>query len=112
MKTIKLLLVAFTFLVSGKLMAQAQEIVVPKFEDEVLVMRILDVVGHTNPVLSISDGGITKFSIDLKSLTYFHEGENIKTLAIILNQLKKMGYEVISSNSAGLQLTTYILQKD
>ncbi len=94
------------------------EITLPKFEGETVVLRTLEATGYFDPTLSISDGGKQQFSMPLKKLKEVNEIPNALTLAIIINNLKKQGYKLISSHSGGLSgnnftvASTYIFQKD
>jgi len=94
------------------------KITIPEFSGEILYLRVFESVsaiplgGFGNPTLSISDGTDVSFSTELKICKSANELENVKTIASVMNQIRKQGYRLVStSNGAqGIQ-TGYLFEK-
>lgn len=93
------------------------EIAIPKFQGGTVVIRTIEATGYFEPMLTISDGSEVKFSLALQTLKPRNDGDNARTLATVIEQLKKQGYKLIGSNGGGggganaIIVTNYIFQR-
>ncbi|MCX6350902.1 MAG: hypothetical protein NTX03_03460 [Bacteroidetes bacterium] len=123
-KATQLFVVIFTLLVSLNLKA-GDTISIPKFVGEVVVLRINQVSSllGSGPTITISDETGKPITSNFIENTHSNDGEITYKLAVVISNLKKQGYKLISSNAIGYvggtsygistaPITTYIFQKE
>ncbi len=117
-KIVLSLIVLMTVLFTDKIEAQSN-VVIPNFSGDFLYLRVFESVspislgGFGNPTLSISDGSEVSFSHELKICKSSNELENVKTIASVINQIRKQGYKLFSTTNGaqGIQ-TSYLFERE
>ena len=111
------LLILTFFLLGSKCEAQSN-IVIPEFSGEFLYLRVFEAVspislgGFGNPTLSISDGSEVSFSYELKICKSSNELDNVKTIAGVINQIRKQGYKLFSTTNGAQGIhTSYLFER-
>lgn len=116
MKRIVALIVFFAGLVMS---ARGQEAVkLPEFRGSLVIVRIIEQTGTLlKDGIFVSDGEGGIFELELPALRAKNQTETLNKTVQVLNELRKQGYKLISSNSGGassaaLLVTSYIFQRD
>jgi hypothetical protein len=112
-------LLIFTFFLLGSNCEAQSNIVIPNFSGEFLYLRVFESVspislgGFGNPTLSISDGSEISFSHELKICKSSNELENVKTIASVINQIRKQGYSLFSTTNGAQGIhTSYLFERE